>query len=50
MEILGSFDVVRVNRETYSLLQFLGDLGGLYDAVFFGGIFMLAHMNEVSLF
>jgi len=50
MEILGSFDGIRINRETYSLLQFLGDLGGLYDAIFFKRIFMLAHINEVSLF
>jgi len=45
MEILGSFDVIRINRETYSLLQFLGDLGGLYDAIFFTGIFMLSNIN-----
>jgi len=50
IEMLGSFDVIRINRETYSLLQFLGDLGGLYDAIFFTGVFVLAHINEVSLF
>jgi len=50
LEILGSFDVIRINRETYSLLQFLGDLGGLYDAIFFTGIYMLSKINEVSLF
>ena len=45
LEILASYDVVRINRETYSLLQFLGDVGGLYDALLFLGIFTLAYFN-----
>lgn len=33
LEILLNFDLVIYNRETYDTLQWLGDLGGLNDAL-----------------
>jgi len=50
LEILVSYDVIRINRETYSLLQFMGDVGGLYDALFYLCLILLSNFNEVSLF
>jgi len=45
IEILQNYDIIRINRETYSLLQLLGDIGGLYDALFFMGVFLLTNSN-----
>jgi len=45
LEILANYDVIRINRETYSLLQFLGDLGGLYDALVLLGAFALTYFS-----
>jgi len=33
MEIQFSYDKINHNRETYTFLEFLGDLGGLVDAL-----------------
>jgi len=50
LEILVSYNVVRINRETYSLLQLLGDVGGLYDALLFLGVFLLGNFTNVKFF
>jgi hypothetical protein len=33
LEILLDYDRTLINRNTYSLLEYLGDLGGLFDAL-----------------
>ena len=35
MEIKMSLDLVTWSRQTYSLLDWLGDLGGLFDALYY---------------
>ena len=35
MEIKMSLDLVTWMRQTYSLLDWLGDLGGLYDSLYY---------------
>ena len=47
MEINLFKDMRQINRQTYSLLDWLGDCGGLLDALFFiGEIFV----NPISLY
>ena len=36
-------------RETYGLLEFLGDLGGLFDALYYGFAFIASPMTSIVL-
>ena len=33
LEVNLNKDIIQINRQTYSLLDFLGDIGGLLDAL-----------------
>jgi len=46
IEMSFSSDLAHFNRDTYTFLGFLGDMGGLYDALAFIGYFMI---NKVSI-
>ena len=42
-----------INRETYSLLEFLGDIGGLYEFLYlfsYAWVIILTRMTFISLF
>ena len=42
-------DIVKVtNRETYSLLEFLGDIGGLYEFLYLFGAFFAASFGKMN--
>jgi len=49
IEIMFSYDIIDYNRQTYSVLEFLGDLGGLYDALYYLGHFIVAHYATRAL-
>ena len=49
VEINLSQDVVNWNRQTYSLLDWLGDLGGLFDALYHGFRIMLSPFSTFAL-
>lgn len=52
MEIQFSYDVINHNRETYTFLSFLGDLGGLFDSLIFIGstlLYKIVTTNNDSL-
>ena len=49
LEINMSIDKKVVNRETYSMLDWLGDLGGLYDALRLLCRFIVAPISSFSL-
>ena len=49
MHLGVSADKVTINRTTYSLLDWLGDLGGLTDALFLILNFMLSPFRSFNL-
>ena len=49
LEVNLSLDKLVVNRETYSLLDWLGDLGGLFDAIRFMCRFIIYPVSSFNL-
>ena len=49
MEINFSPDTAIINRQTYSLLDWLGDLGGLFDALYLIGYALIAPLANFAL-
>ena len=50
MEIKMSLDLVTWERSTYSLLDYLGDLGGLFDALWYIARFIVKPFSAVTLY
>ena len=49
IEVNFSADQQRVNRQTYSLLDWLGDMGGLLDALYLIGMIVMSPFAEFAL-
>ena len=49
IEVNFSADQQRVNRQTYSLLDWLGDMGGLLDALYLIGMMIMSPFAEWAL-
>ena len=47
--ILQSPDVHFIERQTYSLLEWLGDIGGLFDALRYLGCIVIGPLNALAL-
>ena len=50
MEIKMSLDLVTWERSTYSLLDYLGDLGGLFDALWYIARFIVKPFSAIHLY
>ena len=48
-ELLYDNNVRVTARETYGLLEFLGDLGGLFDALYYGFAFIVSPLSSFVL-
>ena len=49
LELYVTLDSLVTERETYALLEWMGDLGGLFDALRYIGLYLIAPFASYSL-
>ena len=50
LEVFFSSDMILVNRQTYSLLEYLGDIGGLTEFFYYSGWLLILPLTKFTLY